>query len=122
MKYKVLLFDADNTLFDFDACEKRALKLVFERHGILLDAQMNACFHSINNDLLEAALRSGRAASRDDVVLYPFSGSSSIGFILITTGCRLKELINVNWQTGTSCCRMLFRLYRSCVKISGCFW
>lgn len=70
MKYKVLLFDADNTLFDFDACEKRALKLVFERHGILLDAQMNACFHSINNDLW-SRYESGEL-SRDEVVFTRF--------------------------------------------------
>lgn len=102
MKYKVLLFDADNTLFDFDACEKRALKLVFERHGILLDAQMNACFHSINPMICGAAMKAESSPEMKSSL--PVSGSSSIGFTLITTGCSLKELINVNWQTGTSCC------------------
>ena len=34
MKYTTLLFDADGTLLDFDATEKRALQKVFDLHGI----------------------------------------------------------------------------------------
>lgn len=34
MKYTTLLFDADGTLLDFDATEKRALQKVFDLHGL----------------------------------------------------------------------------------------
>ena len=34
--YQVLLFDADNTLFDFDACERQAMQETFARHDIVL--------------------------------------------------------------------------------------
>ena len=33
--YQVLLFDADNTLFDFDACERQAMQETFAREALL---------------------------------------------------------------------------------------
>ena len=39
--YQVLLFDADNTLFDFDACERQAMQETFARHDIVLTEEMS---------------------------------------------------------------------------------
>ena len=49
--YQVLLFDADNTLFDFDACERQAMQETFARHDIVLTEEMKRCYHAINQDL-----------------------------------------------------------------------
>ena len=35
-KYKYILFDADNTLFDFDMCEKEAFKNALNASGFQL--------------------------------------------------------------------------------------
>ena len=51
--YQVLLFDADNTLFDFDACEQQALIAAFQQYHIDLTAPILSCFHAINADLWE---------------------------------------------------------------------
>ena len=37
MKYTTLLFDADNTILDFDKSEERALKIALEQNGIEFD-------------------------------------------------------------------------------------
>ena len=34
MKYKLVLFDADGTLFDFDTAEKEAFEKTFKQFGI----------------------------------------------------------------------------------------
>ncbi|MDF2485209.1 MAG: hypothetical protein K0R46_1377, partial [Herbinix sp.] len=35
--YQTLLFDADNTLLDFTACEREALNLTFQKYGYPLN-------------------------------------------------------------------------------------
>ena len=47
-EYKILLLDADGTLFDFDACEKEALKLTFERYGYPLNDEIIQLYTEIN--------------------------------------------------------------------------
>ncbi len=49
--YKTLLFDADNTLFDFDACENEALRLAFQKHGYPLNEEIHRTYERINKDL-----------------------------------------------------------------------
>ncbi|HWT76349.1 MAG TPA: YjjG family noncanonical pyrimidine nucleotidase [Mobilitalea sp.] len=46
--YKTLLFDADNTLFDFQACEKEALRLVFLKYGYELNEEDAQAYERIN--------------------------------------------------------------------------
>ena len=48
MRYDVLLFDADNTIFDFDACERIALTYALNHHGITPTDSIIAGYHSIN--------------------------------------------------------------------------
>ena len=43
-KYTTLLFDADNTLLDFDACEKEALKKTFEAYNCPLRDDMKTLY------------------------------------------------------------------------------
>ena len=49
--YRVLLFDADDTLFDFQACEQQALQETFTKYAIDFHAEMEASFHQTNADL-----------------------------------------------------------------------
>lgn len=51
MHYQDLLFDLDETLFDFKACEQRALKVVFERYKIGFTAKLMECYSRINHHL-----------------------------------------------------------------------
>jgi HAD superfamily (subfamily IA) hydrolase, TIGR02254 len=48
MKYTTLLFDADNTLFDFDAAEASSLRAVCKTLGIEMDRQIFNLYHHIN--------------------------------------------------------------------------
>lgn len=50
-RYKFLLFDADNTLFDFQACEREALKLTFEKYGYELNEVVANTYERINIEL-----------------------------------------------------------------------
>lgn len=50
-KYKYILFDADNTLFDFNLSEKEALCATFREFGIELSADQNDVYHAINDAL-----------------------------------------------------------------------
>lgn len=47
-KYKTLLFDVDDTLLDFAAAEKLALRLLFEEQHIPLNAEIEARYKKIN--------------------------------------------------------------------------
>lgn len=47
-RYKTLLFDADNTLFDFHACEREALRLTFEKYKINLTEEIADIYQRIN--------------------------------------------------------------------------
>lgn len=50
-KYTTLLFDADETLLDFPASEKAALKGVFEAFGIQYSEELRSTFSKINSAL-----------------------------------------------------------------------
>jgi 2-haloacid dehalogenase len=47
-QFQTLLFDADNTLFDFQACEKEALRLAFQKYGYVLNQEVTKTYESIN--------------------------------------------------------------------------
>lgn len=47
-KYTWLLFDADNTLFDFHRCEGEALRLAMERIGISFDGAHHQLYSRLN--------------------------------------------------------------------------
>lgn len=50
-KFQTLLFDADNTLFDFDAGEKEALNLAFRQFGYPLNDEIRRLYEEINVEL-----------------------------------------------------------------------
>ena len=50
-EYKTLLLDADGTLFDFDACEREALRLAFQKYGYPLDDEIRMQYEKINKAL-----------------------------------------------------------------------
>ena len=49
--FKTLLFDADETLFDFQACAREALNKVFEKYNYALDDEITGVYKRINEDL-----------------------------------------------------------------------
>ena len=51
MKYKILLFDADETLLDFSKAERSALKNAFSSVGIIPTEELCDKFSEINNNL-----------------------------------------------------------------------
>ncbi len=54
MQYKYLLFDADNTLFDFNKCENEAFKLALSSVGIEYNDEIYTEYHEINDGLWKA--------------------------------------------------------------------
>lgn len=50
-RYDVVLFDADNTLFDFDAAEAQALDLTLAEYGYPVDDKSRDCYLAVNRDL-----------------------------------------------------------------------
>lgn len=49
--YDTVLFDADNTLFDFDAAEAQALDLTLAHYGYPVDDRSRSCYLAVNRDL-----------------------------------------------------------------------
>lgn len=50
-KYTTLLFDADDTLFDFDACEREALNKTFQKYGYNINDEIRKTYERINHEL-----------------------------------------------------------------------
>lgn len=50
-RFQILLLDADNTLFDFQACEREALTLAFKKYGYPLDEEIRSTYERINTQL-----------------------------------------------------------------------
>jgi len=48
MGYEYVFFDADNTLFDYDRAEGRALEATFQEFGLPLNREMTDLYRSIN--------------------------------------------------------------------------
>ena len=56
MKYQLLLFDADDTLFDFKTSEQQALRQTFETLGLAYEETYHLpLYHDINKPLWQAA-------------------------------------------------------------------
>jgi len=48
-RYSVLFWDADNTLTDFIASEKEALRTVFAHYGMEADEEIHTVYSAIND-------------------------------------------------------------------------
>lgn len=70
-RYQTLLFDVDDTLLDFGAAEKAALRLLFIDQNIPLTAEIEADYKKINQQLW-SSFEQG-ILSRDEVVNTRFS-------------------------------------------------
>lgn len=51
MKYEIILFDADNTLFDFDKAAEEALRLTFEEFGLPFTQEWFVRYRKIDESL-----------------------------------------------------------------------
>jgi 2-haloacid dehalogenase len=51
MRYELLLFDADDTLFDFAKCEENALELTFIHHGHVYNKENHDLYKKVNQAL-----------------------------------------------------------------------
>ena len=51
MRYPILLFDADNTLFDFPAAERQAFQEVCREAGFPFTEEGYALYHRCNGEL-----------------------------------------------------------------------
>lgn len=66
MKYKTLLFDVDDTLLDFQATEKQALRKLFDNQGVTLTAELEQDYKTMNHGLWQEFERGER--TRDQVI------------------------------------------------------
>ena len=66
MNYPYLLFDADDTLFDFSKSSARAFSILCQVHEIPNTAKTQSLYHAINQELWAALDR--REISKDDVI------------------------------------------------------
>lgn len=63
-KYYCILFDADNTLLNFDAAENKALAETLVNYGIEPDAETVQTYRTINEELWRQ-LEKARSAARN---------------------------------------------------------
>lgn len=49
--YRTILLDADGTIFDFDACEREALRLALTKHGYMYNEDILRLYSGINIEL-----------------------------------------------------------------------
>lgn len=73
-KYKYILFDADNTLYDFDRAEYDALGATMSAFGITIDEKDHAVYHEINDNLWKM-LEKGQT-TRDELKIRRFRAFS----------------------------------------------
>ena len=62
-KYYCILFDADNTLLNFDAAENKALAETLVNYGIEPDAETVQTYRTINEELWKKARSAARSCS-----------------------------------------------------------
>lgn len=70
MKYNVLLFDADNTVLDFDKSEEQALQRAFELCGVKYDTDVLTVYR--RNNIAQWQRYERGEISRDEVLLNRF--------------------------------------------------
>lgn len=75
-KYYCVLFDADNTLLDFDAAENKALADTLREYGIEPDAETVQTYRTINEELWRQLEKGGPPGQADGGAVHPLSEGS----------------------------------------------
>lgn len=70
MKYSIILFDADNTILDFDKAEEQALKRAFEQCGFHYDGNVLVVYR--RNNIAQWQLYERGIISKDEVLISRF--------------------------------------------------
>lgn len=73
MKYQFLLFDADNTILDFDKAEQQALKLAFDKYNLPFDENVLQIY--IQNNLALWKMFEQGKISKEQVLIKRFSNT-----------------------------------------------
>lgn len=71
MKYEILLFDADNTVLDFDKSEEQALKVAFANNGLPFDERVLRIYRK--NNIAQWQRYERGEISRDEVLVNRFT-------------------------------------------------
>ncbi len=74
MKYKILLFDADNTILDFDKAEEQALKFAFDNNKLYYDDNVLKCYRR-NNIKQWQLYESGAIKDKSEVLISRFENT-----------------------------------------------
>lgn len=90
-RYDFVLLDADNTLFDFDAAERKALRTVLEERGYTADSATVEIYTTINTELWAAFARG--EAEQDHILVERFRR-----FQAAVGGKHDPELFNADYQ------------------------
>lgn len=75
MKYEILLFDADNTVLDFDKSEEQALKFAFVNNGLTYDDTVLQVYRK--NNIAQWQRYERGEISRDEVLVNRFTDTFS---------------------------------------------
>lgn len=71
MKYEILLFDADNTVLDFDKSEEQALKVAFANNGLPFDDNVLKIYRK--NNIMQWQRYERGEIPRDEVLINRFT-------------------------------------------------
>lgn len=123
MRYKTLLFDADDTLLDFQAAEHTALSMLFAAHGLSLTEKTHAEY-SVYNKALWQRLERGEL-TREQLLETRFSGFfAQIGVLL--DGRQAEEEYRSYLACGTKLipgaeevCTALAQTHTLCIITNG---
>lgn len=123
MKYKILLFDLDDTLLDFGANEAESLKKLFQQNGYELTDELFKIYSSVNNSLW-ADYENGKI-TLDDVLFSRFSKTmQKLG--IAVDGVEWDNMYREHLSNGfklmdgaLEMCRSLYRTHRLFVITNG---
>ncbi len=127
--YTLLLLDADNTLFDFDAAEKYALEKTFTDCGWDYSAEIFCFYHRCNDDLWKALERG--EVTRDELKVSRFIQTRAFmeanGYTCATadydamSSAYLKNLgaCSTLLDGAKELCAELSQFYRLCIITNG---
>ena len=123
LKYKWLLFDADDTLLDFKLGEKRAITATFESVGLPTDDEVIETYSRINDNLWKMLERGEVTKDRLKVLRFE-QFCEHYGFDF--DGAMLADayLVNLNKQTvllegAEDVCRALYGKYKMYIITNG---